>query len=208
MNSLFLGLSSGASCLAYCIPVILPYYLSKGSGVGKNYTRLALFMLGRFVGYIAIGVLAWYAGLLVLRGNPYQTQMMGISYLLMSIALGLDLLWRKNCAAKKINSLGGRLKETGILFPAILGFATGINLCPSFLIAFTEAAAKTHLLDSILFFFLFYLGTGIYFLPVPLIGLLKNVDEIRIIGRILLVLVAGYYFLKGLMFLFLNGGVA
>lgn len=49
----------------------------------------------------------------------------------------------------------------------ILGFLTGINVCPPFILAFSDAAFFTDIFSSILYFIAFFIGTAIYFMPIP-----------------------------------------
>lgn len=195
MSSFFLGLSSGTACLAFCAPAIMPYFLYKDEGAIKNYIYLMQFFFGRLIGYMIFGLFAWYIGKLVLLSNTYKPVLMGIAYMLIAAIFVYEYFkGKRHCAVKKLS----KLKASTGLGALIIGFATGINLCPSFLLIFTEAVNAESLFSSLSVFFLFFCGTTIYFLPLPLIGLIKLNDEFRTISKILIVLLAIYYFYRGL----------
>jgi hypothetical protein len=85
------------------------------------------------------------------------------------------------------------------MLPATIGLFTGLNFCPPFLLAFTNAAAETNLLQTLLFFFLFFLGTSIFFIPFPLIGTLRQIQALTVIGKLAAGIMGIYYFYTGLM---------
>lgn len=195
MSSFFLGLSSGTACLAFCAPAIMPYFLYKDEGTIKNYMYLLQFFIGRLIGYMIFGLFAWYIGKLVLLSTTYKPILMGIAYMLISTIFVYEYFrGKKHC---QINQLS-KLKLPRSFSALLIGLATGINLCPSFILLFTEAANTESLLSSLSVFFLFFCGTTLYFLPLPLIGLIKQRGDFKTISKILIVLVAVYYFYSGL----------
>jgi hypothetical protein len=104
-------------------------------------------------------------------------------------------------------TLGDSLKVRGLLFPLLLGFLTGINLCPTFALVFTEASGMNNLLECLWFFLLFFIGTTVYFVPIPLVGLLRNREGAKTVGRFLLVLICAWFIYKGIMLIFASGGI-
>ena len=87
------------------------------------------------------------------------------------------------------------------LVAAGLGFLTGLNLCPPFLLAVTDAASTGSLVQSLGFFFAFFLGTSVYFLPVPFIGHFSYAESLRTIGRFAAGLMALFYLYSGAILL-------
>lgn len=85
------------------------------------------------------------------------------------------------------------------VLPLILGLLTGINICPPFLIALTKAAESGSALDSVRFFVFFFLGTAVYFLPMPLLGALRFVRTLQTVGRLAAGIIGVYYFYVGLV---------
>jgi hypothetical protein len=95
--------------------------------------------------------------------------------------------------------LGRMAAKWPMLFSIVLGVLTGINICPPFLLVFTEAANAGNLGGSLFFFFTFFLGTSTYFLPVPFLGCLNRFAQLQIIGRITTAFMALYYWYVGVM---------
>lgn len=205
MDSLILGLSSGVACLSFCAPIILPFYLARGNRVERNFLDLLLFLSGRLTGYLLFGIAAFFTGRYLLEDNPYRSHILGGTYIIFSVVLFLEFFKERTCIAKKMETIRGQLNDRGLLFPLLLGFATGINLCPTFALVFTEATSRNTLLECMWFFFLFFIGTTVYFIPLPLLGLLRGKEGVKTAGRFLLVFICIYFIFKGLTLLF--GGI-
>jgi hypothetical protein len=71
--------------------------------------------------------------------------------------------------------------------------------------AITGAASEGNLLESLFFFGAFFLGTSIFFLPIPFMGLLKRKEALQTIGKMAAGLIGVYYL--GMGVLILVGGV-
>jgi len=102
--------------------------------------------------------------------------------------------------------LRSRLKNWPALFPVALGFFTGLNLCPPFLAAFANASYTGSLLASLLFFTAFFLGTSLFFVPIPFLGAFSHIQPLRIIGKYAAIIMALYYLYSGIMQI--AGGIA
>lgn len=202
LQGLVLGLSNGAVCLANCAPIILPYLLSGGKSIRKNFIDLALFLIGRFSGYLCFGILAWFAGQLLLSDLNIRSRFMGLSTLVLGVALIFyNLSPKKRQCELKRNA--GLSKNSFIrnmpCYPWLFGLITGINICPPFLLVLTEAINSCGLGQSILFLSAFYIGTSVFFIPLTFVGALANNRKLKIIGELTLYLIAGYYIVKGLI---------
>jgi len=201
MQGFFLGLAVGPSCLAYCVPVLIPYLLGEDLGVRRSAAVLGQFLAGRFCGYIAFGLLAWALNQVLLQTASARELLFGVAYIILA---GL-LAWYGQyapptvCVGKSLNGISGVLKRHWpMLFPLGLGFFTGISLCPPFLLAFTDAANSGSAWHSVLFFTMFFLGTTIYFMPIPLLGVLGRISTLRIIGKLAALVMSVYYFYLGI----------
>jgi hypothetical protein len=75
----------------------------------------------------------------------------------------------------------------------VVGLATGVNLCPPFVAAGVRAAENASLWGALLFFFLFFLGTSVWFVPSVSIGLLRRFEAVSAVARLTLFLLAAYY---------------
>ena len=77
--------------------------------------------------------------------------------------------------------------------PVILGFVSGLTLCPPFVAAGVRAAGSGGLAHSLLFFLCFFFGTSIWFAPSVGLGMLRRFAAVGVVARLTLFLLAGYY---------------
>ncbi len=207
LEPFLLGLSSGTVCLAYCAPVLVPYLLGEGGSVRRSALLLTEFLLGRLVGYVLFALAAWSIGLNLLPSGGWRGLLFGLAYLVLSILLvgyGFFNL-RSWCAVRKVPANLPSATMSPAILPLILGLLTGINICPPFLIALTRAADTGSAVDSVRFFVAFFLGTAVYFVPMPLVGALRTVSALRTVGRMAAGIIGVYYFYVGLVTFY--GGV-
>jgi sulfite exporter TauE/SafE len=137
-----LGLSTGIVCLAYCGPVLIPYLMGEGKGIYKNIGSVFLFLLGRLAAYLLVGTLAGMIGNVILQPSAVKTVFIGVLYVILSLLMivyGFHrfreiCLGRSQRMAKKNST-----RRWPFLLPMTGGFATGLNLCPPFLLAITGA---------------------------------------------------------------------
>lgn len=203
MQGFFLGLSSGAACVFYCGPALLPYLLGEGNSVRHLAILLIKFLLGRLVGYLIFACIAWLTGL-SLQGFPLISELsQGVAYIIMAAMLFFygSKAHAPSCILTKLPV--STLTDYPRLMPWLLGLLTGLNLCPPFLLLFVDAAVSKNLAEIIWHFFTFFLGTALYFLPMPLLGAAK-ISELQIIGKLAAVLMSVYYFYSGII-IFLKG---
>jgi sulfite exporter TauE/SafE len=208
MQGLLLGLASGTVCVAYCAPVLIPFFLGEGMKIRGNLRELVKFLFGRAAGYLVFGFLAWLFHEVVLTGTGFRQISVGVVYILLSLFLvgfGLQVN-HEHCGGRLSHFLSGKVPPWGQwLFPIVLGFLTGLNLCPPFLLAFTAATDSGSLSGSLSFFLMFFLGTSLFFLPLPLVGAFNRLQILKVIGRLAAIVVAAYYFYSGI--LLLGGGL-
>jgi len=207
MQGFFLGLSNGLVCLAYCAPVFVPYMLGEGNGIVRNISLIARFLAGRLFGYLIFGIIAWGINKAVLETLGYRELIIGNAYIVLSISLIFYsfLNVKTFCAAEYVDGYFYKIKSSWpALFPVVIGLATGLNFCPPFLLAITNAVAVGSLLQSLFFFFMFFLGTSLFFIPAPLISMLRGFAALSIIGKMATGLIGLYYFYVGIIFL-ING---
>jgi len=199
-----LGLSNGATCMTYCAPVLVPYLLGEGNGILRNSVLTVQFLGGRRLGYQSFAVLAWGINRSILQGVHKPDLLIGTAYVVFSLLLIFYGFFksRNSCTSTCTTGLRHRLLTIwpGAI-PVIAGLVTGLSFCPPFLIAFTGAVEKTTVLQSIFFFFAFFLGTSIFFIPLPFSGLFRNFSALRIIGRMAAGLIGVYYLYSGILML-------
>ncbi|MFH0803075.1 MAG: sulfite exporter TauE/SafE family protein [bacterium] len=203
IQGFFLGLSSGTVCLFSCAPVLTPYFLGEGKKTGGNFLSLIRFMMGRLLGYLLFGIIAWESGQTLLKFLPQREIFFGVVFIILSLFLAAYGLFdfRIPCAADAAakSSALKFIRSGSALFPALLGFLTGINICPPFLMALADSSNTATLLGSVAFFFMFFLGTLPFFLPMPFLGLLTRFPQVRMVGKMTAVLMGAYYFYLGMM---------
>ena len=199
-----LGLSTGAVCIAYCGPVLVPYLMGEGRSVLKSTGVVALFLSGRLAAYLLVGILAGFLGEAFLQTSGFKSILMGIANMALAVMLILYGFYRfkEVCLGKsqpKIEKMVG--SRWPYLVPLAGGAITGINICPPFLLAFTQAVTMNQMAGSIFYFFMFFLGTSVYFVPFPFIGFFRRQQVLRIIGKFAAILAGFYYFYQGLFML-------
>lgn len=198
IQGFFLGLSSGTVCLFSCAPVLLPYLLGEGKKTGGNFLSLIRFMTGRLLGYLLFGIIAWEAGQTLFKFLPQSGIFFGAVFIILSLLLAAYGLFnfRTPCAAA---AAAKSIPAGSAFFPVLIGFLTGINLCPPFLMALADSSNTATLLGSTAFFFMFFLGTLPFFLPMPFLGLITRFPQVRMVGKMTAVLMGAYYFYLGAM---------
>jgi len=201
IKGLMLGLASGAVCAAYCGPVLIPYLLSRGQNVLNNLLNILYFMGGRLAGYLLFAAAAWAVGFAVMKNLANQGAVFGIIYIALAILLVFYGFRSSDggCSGGRLKFISEKLDaKNQAVFPATLGFLTGLNLCPPFLLAFTEAARTGTLWRSLLFFAAFFAGTSVYILPLAVLGLAKRIEAMRYIGRLAAGVTGVYYLFLGI----------
>ncbi len=195
-----LGLATGATCLAYCSPVLLPFLLGEGQDIRRSAFLTLQFLGGRLAGYLLFAAIAWQAGKLWRQSGLLHETSLGVIYVLLAMSLvayGRGF-FRESCAGKSV--------QKRKVWPWLLGLLTGLNLCPPFLLAFAAAAQSKALSESLLYFFSFFAGTSLYFLPLPLLGLWRRRSDLQTIGRMAALVAAFFYLYRGI--LLIAGGLA
>lgn len=200
MQPFLLGLASGATCLAYCAPVLVPLMLGEARGIARSLFLLAQFLGGRLAGYLLFGFAAWATGRLAPAGAPHRGLAFGIAYAALAVLLLVyGVLRPPTVCAGEPRGIRALLSRWPAALPAGLGFLTGVNLCPPFLLAFAGAADSPSVWGSLLFFLLFFVGTSVFMVPLSLAGGLRRFQAVRIVGRLAAVCVGLYYLYVGVL---------
>jgi sulfite exporter TauE/SafE len=229
-EALALGLASGPACVAACGPVLVPSLLTERAGLKPNLRTITVFLGGRLLGYMLFAILAWEFGVLVSLLRAPRLPMIGAVYVLLAGVL----VWyahsaRPECAnacasstlvninAKAIGEKGTsevasakmlRVAPVGRRFagPAALGFLTGLNLCPPFVVAGVRAAGLGSAAQALLFFTFFFAGTSIWFVPFAGLGCFKRNQAVITVARMSMGIIALYYLLMGIVMLLGRSG--
>ncbi|MFB3845402.1 MAG: sulfite exporter TauE/SafE family protein [Candidatus Cloacimonadaceae bacterium] len=186
-----LGLSTGTVCLLTCAPIYLPYLISEDRSLKNGFYKVLEISAGRFFAYLFFGALAGWLGSFLPQKE--RTLFTGISYILLSIFLILNAL--RTSRAEKQCHVPKSVKFTNSAF--LLGIITGVNFCPSFLIALTKAIDLGGAFSGIMLFFGFFIGTTLFLLPLAFGSLLTFLPRVKQIARWISVLIAVLFIWQG-----------
>lgn len=202
-----LGLATGPICLASCGPVVLPWMLVQPSGVRVHVRQMSIFLGARLAGYLLFASLIWVVGAVVARSWGQQTWMYGTVQVLLAAGLLIYAAgWpHAHCAIAKSKApalvqIADAPAEPPRPRPAgamALGFLTGINLCPPFLVAGLRAAQLSTLSGALFFFAAFFLGTAVWFMPFLSLSLVRRTPTFLTVARMAAVLLACWYGFAG-----------
>ncbi|HID64084.1 MAG TPA: sulfite exporter TauE/SafE family protein, partial [Anaerolineae bacterium] len=118
--------------------------------------------------------------------------LMGLSLLLVLYALAQSLPRPGLCRFVKGHSAR---------MPPVLGFLTGLNPCPPFLLAAARVLKGADPLGGVLLFVAFFAGTSLYMLPLAFVGLLSRYEQIREVARLTAIIVGVVFLLMGISYL-------
>lgn len=207
MEAFLLGFSNGGACIAYCAPVLVPYLLGQGRGIAHNAGTVFEFLVGRLAGYALFSLFAYGFHLILQNNAVTRSIIIGIAYIALSVFLIVggfrpSKAGETGCAVHFRGLTPGRIHRfMPHLAPAVLGFLTGLTLCPPFLIAFAAASQRGSIIGGFVFFLFFFFGTSVFFVPFPLIGTLTRFRALAVIGRLSMGIVGAWYLYSGLVML-------
>ena len=201
-EALFLGLASGPACVASCGPVLVPSLLAEHSGLRLNSRYLSAFLATRLLGYLLFAAVAWELGALVSIPSSSRSLIFALIHLLLAAVLlryaySVGRACNHACASSELVTIGtaGKHRVPGA---AVLGFLTGVSLCPPFVAAGVRAAQAASVTAAMLFFAVFFLGTSVWFLPFASLGWVRRNEAVTTVARMAMVLIALYYLFAGL----------
>jgi len=193
IEGITLGLSTGLFCLTSCAMVFIPLLLSQKDGIIAGVRVVVEFTLGRLAAYIAFGAAAGFVGLNL--ESTFSKKLLGLAMILLS---GLLMLYIINQIPVKLKFCQ-RLVGRSIKVPFWLGFITGINVCPPFLMAVSRAVDLGSVTKGIELFCGFFLGTSVYLIvPLPL-GFLGKWENVRIVAYMTAVLSSIFLLVVGVL---------
>jgi hypothetical protein len=202
VEAVLLGFAMGPACLASCGPVLFPWLAAAARPLAGTAFLLAQFLAGRLAGYLVFAAAAWLLGFALPLEPPVRAAIFGAAHLAIAAALifyALRLRKPKlpDCGSCAFSSQVHRWYDSTT--PAVLGFLTGVNLCPPFVGAAVRAAEAGALSGAELFFVLFFAGTAVWFVPALAIGFLQHLPAAAVVARMTMVLLGGYYGYAGVI---------
>ena len=204
-EALTLGLASGPACVAACGPVLVPALLTERPGLRPNARTLAVFLGARLLGYLLFAVVAWEVGTLASLLPAHRLLLSGV----VNVILAGVLIWYAwsagrpcggACAEQKLVNIGATRSHRAS-GAAVLGLLTGLSLCPPFVAAGLRAAQVGSMIQAVLFFTFFFVGTTIWFVPFAGFGCIVRNQAVITVARMTMVLIALYYLLMGIAML-------
>jgi cytochrome c biogenesis protein CcdA len=195
-DSLILGLSSGSACLATCGMVMFPYLMAGSAGVKRIALDLSLFLLTRLIVYSILATLAWYFGQAIFTNTLVRNIVPGILYIIFAVLL----IWysigknrKPDCPAKIVSTVNNKR-----LVPLMLGLVNSLGFCPALFIIVTKGATQGTLLQSYIAFLAFFIGSSVWFIPLPLTGRIRRKEVLKNIGVLATGLAGIIFMIKGL----------
>lgn len=169
-TGLLLGLSTGVFCLATCVPIFLPQVLTEEDKL-RGWGVFLKFNFGRLMAYIIFGALFSWLGSQIhaqFLQKFLKIVSISLSILLILYGLGLTLPRLKWC-----------IWTVKIKFPIVSGFLLGINVCPPFLLALSQNFQTGQVINGIIYFIMFFIGTTLYLVPISFLGYFSTVKIIQ-----------------------------
>lgn len=179
------GFSVGIYCLSLCLPVFLPILLSQKRTVKASLLILLEFSTGRLAGYLFFGLIIGWIGQII--SNSIIHNLAGLANIwigTLMIFYSLGNIDKKLCPRHLLSK---------VKWPFLLGFLTGVNVCPPFLGSLVYVFNLKDILLSLYYFFMFFLGTSTYIVPLVFFGFFTKFKIIPKLARVSGV-IAGLYF--------------
>lgn len=195
-DSLILGLSSGSACLATCGMVMFPYLMAGSAGVKRIVFDLSLFLLTRFIVYFILATLIWYFGQAIFFKSVLRNIIPGLLYIIFAIMLvwySISKNRKPDCPARVVSTVQNKR-----LVPLMLGLVNSLGFCPALFIILTKGATQGTLFQSYLAFLAFFIGSSVWFLPLPLAGRIRRKEVLKKIGILATGLAGIIFMIKGL----------
>lgn len=191
--------------MASCGPVLIPSLLAECPGLRLHARYLSVFLATRLIGYLVFGAVAWEVGALVALPPHVRSWFFAVIHMLLACALiwyaySAERVCVNSCARSELVTIGAAGKR--VPGAAVLGFLTGVSLCPPFVAAGVRAAGATSMAAAVLFFAVFFLGTSVWFVPFAGLSWVRRNEAVTTVARMAMVLIALYYLSTGLAILF------
>jgi len=185
------GLSTGVYCLGLCLPIFLPVLLSQKRNLKSSFSLILEFSAGRLSGYLVFGLIIGWLGQII------QSNFIHLLASLINVWNGILLiLYSLGTIDKKFCQF---LPFSKIKWAFLLGFLTGVNICPPFLASLTYVFNLRSALNSLLYFLMFFVGTSLYLIPSALLGVFTKINWLTKIARASGVIVGIYFVVENLL---------
>ncbi len=194
VESLLIGLSTSASCVAQCGNIILSIIMAEKKSVGQSYGLLGGFMLGRLLIYSGISaVISLIDSAATIPASVTAVSLIAVSAIMLIYSVGKtkQLCVGHHFTRKIYSACHGRI--------SLLAFAAGalssLNICPPIISLIASSIGTKAVFAN---FAMFFIGTSVFFLPMPLIGAIKNTEAVTKTGRAAALIVSIIFLAKGI----------
>jgi sulfite exporter TauE/SafE len=201
IEAFFTGLFSGTACLSSCGSIIIPYLMSRDISLKQSWMIILSFLLSRYFFYMIVGCLIALVGQTFIYSTGIQQIIAGLSYLLLGSMIIRSIHKKDSHNCKKCNSTKYLKKSKFSIYviPIMISLTNAIGFCPAVIYLFAQKMIYENIGLIFQSYTLFCLGASVYFLPIPLISLIKNNNKIRDIGIIASWIMAIYLIGKSVM---------
>ncbi|MCE5345924.1 MAG: sulfite exporter TauE/SafE family protein [Bacteroidales bacterium] len=196
VDSFILGLSTGSACLLTCGMVMFPYLLAGSADVWRITADLSIFFLTRLTVYFLLATASWYFGQVLFMNPVVKSIVPGILYIVFAVMLIWYSISRKRqlqCPSGFVTTIDNRR-----LIPILLGVVNSIGFCPALFIILTKGASESTLVQSYKAFLAFFIGSSLWFLPLPLAGKIRKKKVLQTIGILATGLAGIIFIIKGI----------
>jgi sulfite exporter TauE/SafE len=196
IDSFILGISTGSACLLTCGMVMFPYLMSGSAGVRRITGDLSMFLLARLVVYSVLAAASWYFGEALFANQVVRSIVPGILYIVFAVMLvwyAIDRNHKKDCPARFVITVNNRR-----LIPIFLGVVNSLGFCPALFLILTKGASEESLAQCFAAFLAFFIGSSLWFLPLPLAGKIKKKKVLETIGILATGLAGIIFIIKGI----------
>jgi hypothetical protein len=176
--------------------VMFPYLMTGSAGIKKIAIDLSLFLVTRFLVYLFLATVSWYFGQAIFSNQVVRNFVPGILYTVFAIMLvwySISNSRVKDCPAKIVTTINNKN-----LVPVFLGIVNSVGFCPALILIITKGASQDSISHSYLAFLAFFLGSSVWFLPLPLAGKIRKKEVLKTIGILATGLAGIIFLIKGI----------
>ena len=175
---------------------MFPYLMADSASIKRIAIDLSLFLFTRMVIYFILATLSFYFGQAIFS-NPFVRNIVpGILYIVFAVLLVWYSISKNRspaCPAKIVRTVNNKR-----LVPILLGLVNSLGFCPALFIILTNGATQGTLVQSYLAFLAFFIGSSVWFIPLPLAGKIRKKEVLSKIGILATGLAGIIFMIKGL----------
>jgi hypothetical protein len=143
-----------------------------------------------------LATLSWSFGKALFSNLVVRNILPGILYIVFAVMLvwySISKKRNRDCPAKIVQTVNNRK-----LVPILLGLVNSLGFCPALFLILTKGAAEKTLVHSYISFLAFFIGSSIWFIPLPLAGKIQKKEVLTTIGILATGLAGIIFMIKGL----------